>query len=298
MQNIRDRRNALGETFGTKKARKAIASVTENAIGPDRAARRLPAGERQKLDSTASAVLSTMGGAVANIASSDELRKRIDEAKPRPRANENAKDIKDVYTIDSLIGLETFKTIPVLEWQQTVKAGKEVIVNSKYVANRIRPFATSPEKLKVLRYILLLIEFYNATIPGKGGRRLKSQKEVRHLRAFQLPEPIQDNVQRKFSEGREMKKWNSDYLLTHICALACLVDNYEVDFWDLKNDLAIETKQMGIYFMEIGAKLGPMSETEQKRQGLERAAAAQRKIAKLKLPLAFPKQSLGKSRGR
>ena len=66
---MRERRNILGQTFGTKKARKAIASVTENAISPDKSARNKD--KPAKFDATTAAILSNMsestkGGAVTS----------------------------------------------------------------------------------------------------------------------------------------------------------------------------------------------------------------------------------------
>jgi DNA-directed RNA polymerase I subunit RPA49 len=46
---------------------------------------------------------------------------------------------------------------------------------------------------------------------------------------------------------------------------------------------------MSQYFHEIGAKVVAANEVERKKLGLDKAAAAQRKFAKLRLPLDFPK---------
>lgn len=40
-----------------------------------------------------------------------------------------------------------------------------------------------------------------------------------------------------------MSRWNIDYLMTHICAAALIVDNNEVDINDLKEDLKLENKE-------------------------------------------------------
>ncbi len=40
-----------------------------------------------------------------------------------------------------------------------------------------------------------------------------------------------------------MTKWRVDYLVTHIAALALTVDDFEVDIYDLKEDLRLETKE-------------------------------------------------------
>ena len=88
--------------------------------------------------------------------------------------------------------------------------------------------------------------------------------------------------------------FGADLIKTHLCALACIVDNYEVNTYDLQEDLKLDTKTMSQYFMEIGAKITALGETERRKLGLEKSVAAQRRVAKLKLPLEFPKVSFGR----
>ncbi|KAE8446108.1 hypothetical protein EG329_012479 [Mollisiaceae sp. DMI_Dod_QoI] len=296
--DMRERRNVLGQTFGTKKARKAIASVTENAISPDKSARKLANGQAPKLDGAAAAIIANMAEATKGMSSRDELAKAADAAKPRPKANSNATDIKDVYTIDSLIGLETMKLIPVKQWQDKLKKSQEMAIPSQFVAYRLqRGRGSDLEKLRIMRYMLLLLEVYNTATTVRGLKKLPNRETLKNLPGSgDMPEAVFEGVRRKFTEGGLMTKYLSDLLITHLCAMACLVDNFEVDMWDLKEDLKLEMKPMSQYFNEIGAKIGILGEAERKRMGLERAAAAQRKVAKLKLPLDFPKVSFGRRR--
>lgn len=78
--------------------------------------------------------------------------------------------------------------------------------------------------------------------------------------------------------------------------MACLVDNYDVETFDLQEDLKLETKVMSQYFSEIGAKIVPLGAAEARK--LDKVSAAQRKIAKLRLPLVFPKVSFGRASKR
>lgn len=43
--------------------------------------------------------------------------------------------------------------------------------------------------------------------------------------------------------NNDMTRWHTDNLLTHICAAALLVDGFEVDVNDLRNDLKLENKE-------------------------------------------------------
>ncbi|KAI9736872.1 MAG: DNA-directed RNA polymerase I subunit rpa49 [Claussenomyces sp. TS43310] len=296
LSNMRDLRNNLGETFGTKKARKAIASMTENAIAPPRSARQLsPGGSQPKLDSVSRAMLASMAEATAGMATREELQAAIDDAKPRPKADLAAQNVKDVYTIENLIGFETMKSIPAKDWQDAVKAKKEIITISKYVSNRLIKTSSDLQRLRVLRYLLCLLEFLNATKPRRSTRSLPPRNELAS-KVPGIPSPILEGIKRKFSSQGEMLSTQVDLLITTICALALIVDNFEVDMYDLAEDLKLEAKQLSQYFREIGARVGPMPTSEGKKLGLDKAAMAQRKFAKLKLPLEFPKTRFVRSR--
>ncbi|QSZ30592.1 hypothetical protein DSL72_000149 [Monilinia vaccinii-corymbosi] len=299
---FRELRNDLGETFGTKKSKKAIASITENAISANRRSRLVADGAKPaKLDAAKSAVIASMAEATSAMASRKDLEEQADAAKPRPKADLSAKDIKDVYTVDSLIGSDIFKSVPVLEWEQAVKEKKNITTNSRYVSARIVTAATAGvDKLRILRYLLLLLDLHMASRPMHGGKMLPKMlpkhDEMKSKLGDNLPQSLLEDIRRKYSDAGVMSKFKSDLLITHVCALACLVDNYEVDLYDLQLDLKLETNEMSQYFKEIGARIAALPELRRKALNLDKATAAQRKTAKLKLPLDFPRVPFGKRR--
>lgn len=284
-------RNDLGQTFGTKKARKAIASLTENAISLNKSARQTSPGgsQRTKMDSVTTAMLESIAETTGNMATREELSAAADEAKPRPKANLAAESVNEVYTVESLIGPEITKLIPVKEWRDAVKAGKEVITKSKYVAHRLSKAASEVQKLRALRYLLSLLEFFGSARPKGKGIRTLPYKDGLRVAVPGVPEAVVEHIRRKFSVNGQMLKYQTDLLITHVCALALVVDNFEVDLYDLREDLHLEAKEISQYFQEIGAKVVPANEVERKRLALDKAAAQQRKFARLRLPLEFPK---------
>ncbi len=294
-QNMRELRNALGQTFGTKKARKAIASVTENAISPEKSARiqAQAAGSTPKLDVTSSAVLANMAEATRGMATRDEMAAIADAAKPRPKANMDATNVQDVYTVESLIGSDIMQMIPVKKWQDQIKAKEEVMLSYRYPAGRIQKIATNVQKLKILRYMVLLLDFFNSSVPKRGGRILPKRDQLKAILG-EMPEMVLEGVKRKFMEGGIMSSHKTDLLITHICAMALLVDNFEVDTFHLREDLKLEQKEMSQYFNEVGAKIVALPEADRIRLKLDKSAAKQRKIARLRLPLEFPKVSVGR----
>lgn len=265
--------------------------MTTNAIGPARTA----GSKAPKVDKAAAAILASMADAAASMATRDQLSEVADAAKPRPRANLEAANVKDVYTIDILIGGDILRYLEVLDWQEAVKNKKQIRVGSRYVAGRIQPFAANVEKLKILKYMLLLIDFYNATRPIGRSKLRKLPKREDMAKVFaRTSELVMENIKGKFSISGEMPAFKVDLLMTHLAALACLVDNFEVDLWDLRHDLKLEAKPMEQYFKEIGAKIRAFPDAMRKQMGLEKSAVAQRRIAKLSLPLEFPKVSFGR----
>ncbi|EKD14884.1 uncharacterized protein L3040_003899 [Drepanopeziza brunnea f. sp. 'multigermtubi'] len=287
-----ENRNNLGQTFGTKKARKAIAANTENAISPDKSARSKD-NKPAKINAATAAILASMADGANSMTSREELAQQVEDSKPRPKANKEAQAVEDVYTVDSLIGKDVFGAVPVRTWQADIKANKEIECPSRYVASRIMKVSAHVEKLRILRYMVLMLEVLNSCRINRGQRTLPKRDELKKLLG-DIPEAVLEGMKRKFAQGDLITKFGADLMITHMCALACIVDGYEVDMFKLQEDLKLETKEMSQYFREIGAKVGALGEVERKKQGLDKAAASQRKVAKLRLPLEFPKVSSGR----
>jgi DNA-directed RNA polymerase I subunit RPA49 len=296
-QNALQSRIELGQLFGTKKARKAIASQSENAIGPSRAER----GTATKLSATDSAVMSLMSAATNGMATAAELQEEADASKPRPKANLAATDVNDVYTPDNLLGVDMLKHIPIMDWTTAIAAKREIVVGSRHVAARIQREADNIVNLKLLRYMQLLIDFISATRVAYGGTRKLPKRDV--LRdalgssgGGAMPEAVVESVKRRFSTAGAMSRFQADLLITHVCALAMAVDHFEVGVYELQEDLKLEGREMAKYFREIGARVAPLTDAQRRAMKLDKAAGAQRQVAKLKIPLEFPKASAGRKK--
>lgn len=293
-QSALQSRIELGQLFGTKKARKAIASQSENAIGPSRAER----GTGMKMSATDSAVMSLMAAATKGMATAAELQEEADASKPRPKANLAATDINEVYTPDSLLGVDMLKHIPIMDWTTAIAAKQEIVVGSRHVAARIQREANNLVNLKLLRYMQLLLDFISASRVGYGGTRKLPKREVLReaLGGGAMPEAVVESVKRRFSTAGTMSRFQADLLITHVCALASVVDHFEVGVYELQEDLKLEGKEMAKYFREIGARVAPLTDAQRRAMKLDKAAGAQRQVAKLKIPLEFPKASAGRKK--
>jgi DNA-directed RNA polymerase I subunit RPA49 len=161
------KRHALATEFGSKKSRKAIDDMTLNAItnGP---------ADTPQNDGVAENVLQNMTAAVGDMPTKEELAAAVDSSKPRPTPNLAAEYPGDVYPIDTVVGTELMTMLEVKDWVDACTAGQGVNVSSRYVARRILALAKNKQiqKLKVLRFILLCIDFV-AALQGPAGRAKK-----------------------------------------------------------------------------------------------------------------------------
>lgn len=281
-QTMMELKADLGETFGTKKAKKAIRDTVLNAISPQK-----KPGEKSsmKIDNAAKAVLNTVGEVALGMATREELQAVVDGAKPVPKANLEAVDIEDVYDPKVIIGSDILNLVPIREWQEKARHKESIQVPSRFVAARVNNLALNDEaltRLRVLRYYYFVLLFFLHTKPGKqrGTRQLPAREKLREALA-PAPEAVIENIRRKFSDAGEMRKFHIDLLMTHCCAFAAIVDNFEVDTQNLKDDLHLDQKAINSYFHEIGGRVKPVTNKQEGRTT---------HLAKLRLPLDFPKQ--------
>lgn len=287
-------REALGKEFGTKKAQKMIASRTENAITKDTKGK----GRR---DDVQDAVLGAMeDDEDAAPLKQEAMEEELLANKPIPRPNMQAESVEDVYAFNTLVPPYDAKLLQVKDWQEKARNNEPVMFSHRYPADRLGQVGKSENvnRIKALRYLTLLLEFHDALSTGGRGLKKVPKKEFLSKKLAAWPESLVDSVRRRFSDqGQELPKWHQDFLYTHICALALYVDGWRTETSMLKDDLKMETRQVSQYMMELGAKIGPVTEKEREAMGLKsKAQAANVRVARLKLPLEFPKPRVGRKR--
>lgn len=291
---LAQQREELGREFGTKKAKKAILSKTENAITQDTKG-------KGKVTDVQSAILEAVGDTTAGAASKDAQQDADTQlaAKPIPRPNLNAETVEDVYSFDTLIPPSEARMVQIKEWQDKARADEEIQFKHRFPAGRVQAIAKSDDaiKLKALRYLTLLLEFHDVLGSNRGGKKVP-KKDILTKRLAGWPQNLVDAVRRRFTNdsGSELGKWQLDNLYTHMCALSLYIDGWTTDTSNLKDDLKMETKQISQYFNELGCKVSAPTEAEKNARGLGKAQAAVTRIARLKLPLEFPKPRAARRR--
>ncbi|KXL50755.1 MAG: hypothetical protein FE78DRAFT_224671 [Acidomyces sp. 'richmondensis'] len=244
-RSAQHQREELGKQFGTKKAKKALASRTENAIVKTSSS---ASKDGHPATDVQSAILDTVSE-ITPPPPSDPLA-----AKPIPTPNLTAQRPEDVYPFSVLVPPEIARLVTVREWQDAVREGEELTFSHRFPANRVvrvgkeadSADVRGEEKLKALRYLTLLLEFHDALLPRGIGRQVpRPDALARKLDGGGGPWPMTlvDAVRRRFTtnDGKELTKWHLDKLRTHICALALFVDGgVNTVTVDLKEDLRLD----------------------------------------------------------
>jgi DNA-directed RNA polymerase I subunit RPA49 len=289
-------REELGREFGTKKARKAIASKTENAItNPNDKG-------KGKVTDVQTAILDNVADATTGATTSQKAEQDADAmlaAKPIPKPNVTASSVEEVYPLKTLIPANDMRLIPTKDWQDKNRAGEDIQFKHRFPAFRLSPIVKSGDnsKLSALRYLTLLLEFHDSLASaGRAAAKKVPKKDILAKKLEGWPPALVDTVRKRFTNesGSELAKWHLDNLYTHICALSLYIDDWVTDTSHLKDDLKLETKVISQYFLELGCKVAAPSEGERTRLNLGKAQAKVTRMAKLKLPLEFPKPRVGR----
>lgn len=198
-QTMGSLRQTLGMEFGTKKAKKAIASLTENAITPQKGT--ASAGTRQK--ALAEAVLDNLAMTTASIPTREEKQATIDSAHPRPKPNLEAIRPSEVYALKSLVSDEDLAKLAVRDWEDAIATGDKIETNMRFVAFRLDALNGKTKMLKVMKYLYILLNFYIALKPLRGGgKKLPTREDLK--KATGADGAILDGIRRTFAQGRSV----------------------------------------------------------------------------------------------
>lgn len=268
----------LNKAFGTRKAKKAIDDITLNAL-PTVAANdaKLSAGELATLE------------AVKQNASTMLTREELDAAasasKPIPRANLEATEIEDVYRPEAIIGREVLQSIPVKDWADSAAAGENVQLRSRFVAGRLVRIANSTDavkRLRLLRFLYYLVLYVSMSKKTRDGRKVPPRAVFSEKSG--APEMVASYLFKTFTVNGIMDNFRHQLALAHAATWACTLENFEMDTTDLRFDLNLDPAAMDQIFREIGARPKQYKDSKTKMQST---------MAKLALPLVFPKARRG-----
>ncbi|EPQ55866.1 RNA polymerase I associated factor, A49-like protein [Gloeophyllum trabeum ATCC 11539] len=277
-------RNALGEIFGTKKAKAAIRAHERNKV--DVSAMQNVAGHLQDRIESSTTTLPTK----------EEAKATADSSRLIPRYNGDAATPEDVYGLHDIIPELEWNALPISAFMAAQTQRDRVALlpytRSTWVNQHLQLAFSAPKvnrsTLKILFYISSMLAFRNIA-PKK-----MSDKQALQERLSRIPSVILDGLLSRFSEtARDSDQLRSTpqtetSLLTHMFALCLRVDDYATDTTLVASDLSMQVAKVNALFKSLGCKIEKLSMTELKRLGLPDSAAATKR-AVLKIPLEFPR---------
>ncbi|KOC07682.1 hypothetical protein AFLA70_15g004701 [Aspergillus flavus AF70] len=333
MKTMRAQRTELTNTFGTKQSRKAAQSMAENAQLSNAPAGAASAAESAILSSMPLDSATDIATKTAAVQAQVQANKPLPQANLAASHPSDVYPI-DVLVPGGLSTLQQLPGTN--EWQETVNSGEAVATTSRYVSRRVEAVvnSTNATQLQVLRFIFLLLELARALRSGKdskssgpGSKRLPPRDELRRIlssptgaktdSAETLPDPVIDAIRRKFApQGTHITKNDITFLHTTICALSLHIppqpakdggssslggnapNELATDPSDLRDDLRLDNTVITQYFRELGCRVDKPRETEFAKWGIKggKAEANARRVARLRVPVEFPKVSRGGKR--
>lgn len=198
-------RSKLGLAFGTKKSQKAIRALTTNAIKASPTKSNTQASESGRaLDPLTSAVLSSMAHHTSSMPTREEMQADINQNKPIPKPNLVAELPEEVYPIEQLVGgTNVLRNMNVQQLMDKVNAGEDVRTKSLFVSNRLRAVVKSNDvkKVKTLKYLLLLLEWYKGLkVVAKRAKKVPKNEQMGHLME-QFGSEVVRGVGNRFADG-------------------------------------------------------------------------------------------------
>ncbi|KAI1612224.1 DNA-directed RNA polymerase I subunit A49 [Exophiala viscosa] len=325
-------RAALTAAFGTKKSKKAVASMAEN---------RLLAHAGDAADGTQDALSSAI---LSSIKDEGDDADTVDQAtaranKPLPQADLSATDITQVYPFSSLIfpgpPRTTLSQMPIAYWRDRIGSSKPVNSRFRFIAHRVegltKPHIDNPAdktyltNLQILRYIQLLLEIhtYIARLPHRRPIPDPEKWPAKTTSDASLSTTFLSKLISHFFPTSQPTQQAKTLLITTILALTLHIPPPKfhagqdlpaliTEPTDISLDLALQPAEVNKYYRELGCKMDSLTEGELTRYGWEKAGKARKvvdatgkevslpkpKFAKLRFPIEFPKVSSGRPSAR
>lgn len=290
-------RNALGDAFGTKKAKKAIKEAERNNVDIETMAN--VAGYIQQDISTNTDILP----------SRTSIKAIADSHRPLPPYNESGSSLEEVYTISNLIADPEFNSCKLDKILTASSANLSQLIPTQssvtYILDRIialkatKANKQSRTKIRLLVYMSHLFAFKDVAKSSRGkiAERLDNPPAV-----------LLDGLFNKFTESSRGSNKHAfttfcqAKLINWILILALHIDDNAVDPSQLARELSMPTQKINDAFKAVGCHLIPLSAAEREKVNTLNSqsetaqdASKSARRAVLKTPLEFPQVRRGKA---
>lgn len=281
-------RNALGEAFGTKKAKAAIANLQKNRIDAD------------KLQDMEIDIVDNVAEITAELPSREQLQLEGAVDRPIPYADETATAVEDIYTLDAIIPNAEWSAIRVGAVLEEESAEKRLELmpfpKSAFVAKNLDKYVSmaNTTKVRMLYYGSLLLGVYN-------NRRVRDKTTLMEKLGNKPAEILVDGILERFAVAKRtggfakskdrsftIDPFHEDKLLCHILALLFHINGFTLELLPLAHELNMKPTRITGLFRTLGATIKPVGVGLGAELGLSKKESSTYKIAMLKVPFKLP----------
>lgn len=292
-----EQRNQLGESFGTRKARRAIQDLKNNQI------------DATALADIQSDLVSSVTVSTASLPSQEQVQAKLEEGRPIPPHNATAENVEDIYPLHGIVPAREWKAIRVdaIFAAEDAAARQELFPagSSPYISKRLAQLtdpALHTERLQLLYYIGLLLATYTK-------RRAASHKnDLAELLLHPADALVRGIVDRFFvSAGSQVGRGKSSRLtmdgaresriLCYLLALMLRYDGYVVEIPPTAVILGLKPSRLSELLRQLGCSIANVGVRDAEDLGIDKADIPSYKVAKLRAPLKLPEMVRRARRG-
>ncbi|CAN3365680.1 DNA-directed RNA polymerase I subunit Rpa49p [Diutina catenulata] len=285
-QRIMTQRNALGDAFGTKKAKQAIANMERNRV------------DAEKLQDIESNIVDNVREATLTLPTREKMAQAVVEDRPTPRADVDATNVVDIYPVSAIIPtreLQAIRVRPIMEEVDTQKQLEMMpFAKSTYLTKHVPQAASqgSSKRMQLLYYVSFLMGVY-------ANRRVRNKAQLME-RLNNPAEVLVDGALVRFTVSKAgtfgtskdrsflIDPHHEDKLLCYMLALILHIDNFVVELPPLAHELQMKPTRLVGLFKALGATIKSASVGQAEAFGISKSQAASYKVASLKVPFKLP----------
>lgn len=280
-------RTALGEAFGTKKAKAAIVNLEKNRI------------DSNKLQDMEMDIVDNVKELTLDLPTRQQLQEEGSVDRPVPPVNENATSVEDVYALHSIIPKKEWANIRInsIFDEESEEQRMEMLpyAKSAFVAKNLAKFVAlhNESKVQMLYYASLLFGVF-------ANRRVRNKNALMERLGNKPSELLVDGVLERFAVSRTsdfgkskdrsfiIDPYHEDKLLCYLLALLFHIEGFTLEILPLANELNMKPTRLVNLLRVMGAIIKPIGVGMAEAIGLSKKEAATYKVTVLKVPFKLP----------
>lgn len=282
-------RTALGEAFGTKKAKTAISDVVRNRL------------EADMLEGLETAIVDNVQDRTQHLPSAEQRQQTVEAVRPIPPYNSETSNVAEIYPLESIVPAQEMDLVlpivdELLECPIAERYAKLPFSGSDFINARIDQVLSDESNIRPRLQALVYLSFLRSVYE----HRRATSKQTLMDRVGTHPMPLFDGVISRFTTPRAgrfgqtkdrsfiVDPYHADKLLCYILALCLHANDFEADITPLAHELSTKTSKVVNLFRNLGCSTRTASPAEAKARDLTPSQAASYRIAVLNAPLSLP----------